>query len=531
MDQVLIFDTTLRDGSQMPGVSFSAQDKIIIAKKLDEIGINFVEGGWPGSNPKDIHFFELAKKETWKNTKICAFGSTHYKKFSADRDPNLQAILDSGVSVAAIFGKSSQFHAEKILGVSCLENLKMIENSIKFLKKNKIRVIFDAEHFFDGFFENKNFSLDCLRAAESGGAENISLADTNGGMLPEQITEAVLEVKKILKSATIGIHVHNDGDLAVANSLAAVDAGVKLVQGTINGIGERTGNANLCSIIPNLQIKKNKKILTAKNLSKLTEISNLVQELCNLRGRKDLPFVGKWSFRHKGGIHVSAILKNPKSYEHINPAQVGNFSEFSVSELSGRANIAEFLKKIKISTSPEKISQFLQIIKNKENEGISFEAGEASLEILARKFFEEKKLPFEILKFFVKSEKEPSNLKINKKKFLEDSVEATIFLKINNDSFHTAGFGNGPVNAIDQAMRKTLEKKFTVTKNFQLVDFKVRIVDISLGTSAKTRVQIETLDQNSGKIWNTVGCHQNIIFASVQALSDSFVFGIWNQKK
>lgn len=513
---IQLFDTTLRDGAQMSGVSFSALDKIAIAKKLDEIGIHYIEGGFPGSNNKDQEFFTRAAHEPWKQAKICAFGPTHHKKLAAEDDPHLRAIIASGAPIAVIFGKSSRFHATEILQVEPEQNLKMIEDSVAFLKRNGMEVIFDAEHFFDGYFDDSEYATLCLLAAEKGGASNLTLADTNGGMLPNQVEKAVTAVSKRV-STPLGIHTHNDGGLAVANTLIAVQAGVTLVQGTINGFGERCGNANLCSIIPNLQLKMGMEVITPENLRRLTEISRFVQELSNLNPRKDLPFVGKWAFRHKGGVHVSAMRKSTKSYQHIDPDLVGNLSSSSISELSGKANVLEFLEKNSITADDTCVATLLEEIKKAEGSGLTFDGGEASLEILARRIAEKRESPFSVINFFVRTETT---------EHYHRAVEATVRVEVAGQEYHTAGLGNGPVNALDVAMRKALEPIFPQLKLAELVDFKVRIIDITSGTSAKTRVQIETRSRN-GEIWQTVGCSQNIIEASLSALVDAYILAIW----
>lgn len=518
-NQIQIFDTTLRDGAQMPGVSFSARDKLAIAEWLDDIGIDFIEGGFPASNEKDREFFATAKKKKWKHAKICSFGATHHKKFTPNNDPCLAALMESGTPVVVLFGKSSKFHTEKILEVSPEKNLEIIEGSVRKITKNGQQVIFDAEHFFDGFRIDPEYSLECLLAAERGGAINLTLADTNGGMLPKHVKNAIAEVQKKVRTP-LGIHAHNDSDLAVANSLTAISSGATLVQGTINGIGERCGNANLCSIIPNLQLKMGCQILELKKLKKLTELSRFVQELCNLRPRKDLPYVGLWAFRHKGGVHVSAMRKSPISYQHIDPEVVGNQSSTSISELSGKANITQFLEEKHIHASPEKAAKLLKKVKEQEKEGITYEGGEASLEILARTITEKKPFPFSVVDYFVRNQGQHGE------EHPEYAIEATVRIQIGEKEIHTAGIGNGPVNALDTSLRKALEPTFPPLKDIRLTDYKVRIIDISLGTCAKIRVQIETMDKK-GNSWRTVGCSQNIIAASMQALYDSFVFAVW----
>lgn len=513
---VEIFDTTLRDGAQSPGISFSLLDKLAIARRLDALGFDYIEGGFPGSNGKDAEFFAAAAREKWSHARICAFGPTHHKRFLPHDDPALNAIVRSKVRTAVLFGKSSRFHAEAILEVSTAQNLDIIRGSVAYLTGQGIEVIFDAEHFFDGFVEDPDYALACLLAAADGGAINLTLADTNGGMLPEQVTAAVTAVKRVTNTA-IGIHAHNDGDLAVANSLAAVAAGATLVQGTINGIGERCGNANLCSIIPNLQLKRGQQILDVTALRHLTETARFVQELGNGPLREDLPFVGHNAFRHKGGVHVSAIRKHPRSYEHIDPEVVGNRTTSAVSELSGKANIIEFLERHEIPFSEDQIPDLLAEIKKIEHAGLSFEGADSSLEILARRLIEGRLLPFRLLHYFVHSQNSALPL---------EAVEATVRVEIGSEVAHTAGIGNGPVNALDLAMRKALEPHFAELKSLELIDYKVRILDMAHGSSARIRVLIESKTP-SGELFHTVGCSQNIIDASMNALADSYTIAIW----
>ncbi len=505
----------------MSGINFSAQDKFAIAKKLDDIGIDYIEGGFPGSNPKDREFFELAAAHKWRNAKICAFGSTHHKKYTPESDPNLNALLQAKTPVIVLFGKSSLFHAEEILQVSAEQNLEIIEGSIRFLVEHGKQVIFDAEHFFDGYAEDKRYAMACLSSAVKGGAMNLTLADTNGGMLPRSITTATKAVRDAFETP-VGIHAHNDSDLAVANSLAAVNGGATLVQGTVNGLGERCGNANLCSIIPNLQIKMGFHVMPAEKLKKLTELSRFVQELCNLNPRKDLPFVGRWAFRHKGGVHVAAMRKNPNSYQHIHPELVGNASSSSISELSGKANINDFLEQRGISATVEQVQEILQSVKAAENNGLSYEGGDASLELLINSILEKRQKPFEVKDYFVYSRMGANSINDCA------AIEGTVKVVTKSGEYHTAGYGNGPVNALDAAIRKALEHDYPWLSGIELIDFKVRIIDSKNGTSAKTHVQIETRDE-AGEVWRTVGCSANIISASMQALYDSLVYAIFRR--
>jgi len=513
--QLCVLDTTLRDGTQQKGVNISVHDKIEIAKKLDKLGVHFIEGGWPGSNPKDEEFFRKIQKVKFKNSEIVAFCSTCYKKNKSAEDSNLLATVKSGVKTAVIFGKSWDLHVKEILGVSLKKNLEMIEDSISFLTKKGIQVIFDAEHFFDGYKVNPEYALQTLKVAEKGGAINLSLCDTNGGTLTEEVWEIVQEVKSEIK-VELGIHVHNDCDLAVANTMAAVNAGATLIQGTINGYGERTGNANLCSIIPNLQIKKGYKILPKQNLKKLFYIAQFITETFNFKPFARLPYVGNSAFTHKAGIHASAMLKNSRSYEHMEPNLVGNERHFTISELSGKSNIIALTKELKINLSAEQIQKVLQKVKKKEKQGFHYEGAEASSELLIHQILPDYKNPFELVDYLVTSRY--SELQG------EDSMDARVTLQITGKFYHTFASGNGPVSALDNAMRQTLEAIYPKLKKASLIDYKVRIFDVALGTAAKTRVLIQMRSGN--EYWTTVGCSSNIIIASLQALVDGYEYAL-----
>lgn len=513
--QLKILDTTLRDGTQQKGVTLSLLDKLEIAKKLDQLGLTYIEGGWPGSNPKDVEFFQEAKKIKWQNSEIVAFCSTRYKKNKSEKDSNLLAVIESGVKTAVMFGKSSEMHVREILGVSLKENLEMIKSSIQFLTKQGIRVVFDAEHFFDGYKTNPEYTLKTLQAAEEGGAINLSLCDTNGGTLPGHL-RGIIQVVQAKTNLELGIHVHNDSGLAVANSLVAAEEGVVLIQGTINGYGERTGNANLCTIIPNLQLKMGIKVLPAKNLKKLYFISKFVTETLNFKTFERAPYVGESAFTHKAGIHASAILKNRKSYEHIDPALIGNETRFTVSELSGKSNIMAITDDLGIKLKPEQVQEILKIVKIKEKSGLHYEGAEASFELLVRKNSKNYKVPFEIIDYLVTTRRAGFQE--------ESSMEATVKIKIKDKIYHTAGTGNGPVSALDHAIRKTLEAIYPQLKNVALSDYKVRIFDMGLGTSAKTRVLVQMRDGKN--YWTTVGCSSNIIIASLQAMVDGYEYAL-----
>ncbi len=515
MKKLYYYDTTLRDGSQAEGVSFSLEDKLKITEMLDKLGIHYVEGGWPGSNPKDIEYFKSVQNLKLNQIKVAAFGSTRHKKYKAEEDPNLIALIESNTPVVTIFGKSWDFHAKEALKVSLDENLKMIEESIKFLKSKNREVIYDAEHFFDGYKSNPEYALKTLEAALNGGADNLTLADTNGGTITSELAEIIDEVKKRFPDIALGIHAHNDSELAVANSIVAVEKGVELVQGTINGIGERCGNANLCSIIPNIELKLGINVLEPEQLKMLTKVSKLVFELANLIPNEKLPYVGKSAFAHKGGIHVSAIQRNPKTYEHINPELVGNKRRVLISELSGKSNVIYKLRELGIETSeidiPEKL---VKEIKRLEHEGYYFEGAEASFELLIKKAKGEYKPLFNLKDYRLIIEREEEEI----------ISEATVKLEINGKEYHTVAEGNGPVNALDMALRKALIEEYPEIKEIKLVDYKVRVLGGKDGTAAKVRVLIESKAGN--RYWATVGVSENIIEASWRALVESFEYFI-----
>ncbi len=510
--KVLYYDTTLRDGSQAEGVSFSLIDKLKITELLDKLGVSYIEGGWPGSNPKDIEYFKTVKNLRLKQAKISAFGSTRYHKNKSENDPNLLALIQSKTPVVCIFGKTWDFHVTDALKISLDKNLQMIYDTIKFLKSKKREVIYDAEHFFDGYKANPEYAVKTINAALEGGADNITLADTNGGSLPFEIEKIIDELKNEFPGIKLGIHTHNDADLAVANSLIAVKKGATIIQGTINGLGERVGNANLCSIIPNIELKMKIKTLTSSQLKMLTKASIYINELANLGQNKKLPYVGLSAFAHKGGIHVSAIQRNPLTYEHIKPELVGNKRRVLVSELSGKSNIDFKLKELGIkSVKSEDVSRKLVAeIKRLENEGFYFEGAEGSFELLLKKSTGNYKSLFELIDYRLIVEKEKNN---------EIVSEATVKLKVKNKIIHTVAEGNGPVNALDNALRKGLLEFYPEIKNILLADYKVRVLGSQQGTASKVRVLIES---KTGKnAWGTVGVSENIIEASWQALVDS----------
>ncbi|MFC1546656.1 citramalate synthase [bacterium] len=506
--KIRVYDTTLRDGSQTEGISFSLDDKLKIAKKLDELGIHYIEGGWPGSNPKDVLFFEKVRALNLKNSRISAFGSTRYKNNSAQDDKNLKAIIDAKPDTACIFGKSWDLHVKTALRAELSENLEMIFDSVKFLKDNGLEVIFDAEHFFDGYKSNPEYALKTLQQAERAKADYIVLCDTNGGTLPDELTDIIDKVNKVIKTR-LGIHTHNDSGMADANSLIAVKKGFVQVQGTINGYGERCGNANLCVLIPSLQLKM--KVLDDINIEKLTDVSYYVSEIANKVPVDNQPYVGHSAFTHKAGIHVSAIQRDSKTYEHINPAIVGNQQRILVSELSGKSNIISKTEELNIKLgTDEEVKKILALVKEKEHEGYQYEGADASLKVLLKKSIGEYKPSFHLEGF---------TITVNKDKKDTLKSEAMIKLHVKGVEEHTAASGDGPVNALDNALHKALDKFYPELKKVSLSDFKVRVIGSKGGTAAKVRVLITSRDEHSE--WNTIGVSENIIEASWLALVDS----------
>jgi 2-isopropylmalate synthase len=520
-DSIKLYDTTLRDGSQAEDISFSLEDKIRIAERLDGLGIHYIEGGWPGSNPKDLQFFQEIKSLSLSQAKIVAFGSTCRAGTLPRKDPNLQALIEAGTEVVTIFGKSWDRHPIEALNITLDQNIEIIHRSIRFLKDHLDEVIFDAEHFFDGYKNNPEYALSTLKAAQEAKADWIVLCDTNGGAFPDEVQSVVKQVKKSI-AVPLGIHVHNDSEMAVANSILAVRAGVAMVHGTINGYGERCGNANLCSIIPNLKLKMGIDCITDDQLKKITEVSRFVSELANLPHNKYLPYVGDSAFAHKGGVHVSAIRKSDATYEHVVPERVGNHQRVLISDLSGESNIlykaAEF--RIDFESKDPKVRQILDDLKRLENQGFQFEGAEGSFEILVKKALGQHKRFFELMGFRV----------IVEKKAEEETPlsEATIMVRVGDRVEHTAAVGNGPVNALDHAIRKALEKFYPELKQVKLLDYKVRILSTKDGTGALTRVLIESGDGQSK--WGTVGLSENIIEASWQALVDSIDYKLLKEE-
>lgn len=512
---VQVYDTTLRDGTQREGISLSCDDKLQIARRLDQLGFHFIEGGWPGSNPKDAEFFQRAQEISWEHAKITAFGSTRRADAPPEDDANLKALLDAGTEVCAVVGKSWDLHVRDVLRTTADENLRMIEDSLGFLGSSGRRVIYDAEHFFDGYKADPMYALACLEAAQRGGAEVIVLCDTNGGSTPWEIEAVTREVGKRI-ATPIGIHTHNDGECAVANTLAAVRAGAMHVQGTINGYGERCGNANLCSVLPDLELKLGLRCLPDAGLTELYDLSRFVAELANLAPDDHMAYVGRSAFAHKGGIHVAAIRRNPRSYQHIEPSLVGNTMRVVVSELSGRGNLLSKADEYGVAVeSRQEVAEVLKDIKALEAQGFSFEAAEASVALMLKRQNPSYRPPFELVDYAVVVEHRQGR---------GTFAEATVKLRVEGEILHTAGEGNGPVNALDSALRKALVPVYPQLAHFQLADYKVRILDGNNGTAATTRVLIDT--RNGNRRWSTVGASPNIIEASWKALADSLEYGL-----
>ncbi len=517
LNKLYIYDTTLRDGAQMEGVNFSLQDKIKITQKLNNFGVDFIEGGWPGSNPKEEEFFQKAKKLKLKS-QLVAFSATCLKNKTPKTDLLLKKVLESQTKWVTVFGKTWDLHVEKILKISQPKAIDLIYQTIKFLVNKKRKVVFDAEHFFDGFKSNPQFSLDCLKAAEQAGAWNLTLCDTNGGTLPEEITQIIHQVQKEVQTP-LGIHAHNDSGLAVSNSLAAVAAGANLIQGTINGFGERTGNANLNTLIADLQLKQGYKIVPGAKLKELTHLANFVFETANLRAHDNQPYVGKFAFTHKGGIHASAVAKIPSSYQHIDPAQVGNVSRTTISELSGKSNVVAVAKRFGLRLQPNspQTKAVLEQVKELESQGFYFEAAEASFVLIILRSQARYQRPFRVVNYTVASS------------LTAGQISATVQLKVGQTARQCDATGNGPVNALDTALRRCMARFYPQVASVELTDYKVRILDPQAATGAKTRVLIEST--NGKESWTTVGCSENIIEASWQALTDSLEYAIWRSAK
>jgi len=519
MNSIQIYDTTLRDGSQREGISFSVNDKLQIAQLLDELGVDYIEGGWPGSNPKDMEFFARAAKElSLRHAKIVAFGSTRHAHTAVEHDANVRALMEAGTSVVTVVGKSWDFHVYHALDTTLEENLAMITDTISYLKGKGLEVIYDAEHFFDGFKENPTYALATLRAALQGGAEMLVLCDTNGGTMPLEVHEIILQVRGQVDQASLGIHTHNDAGMAVANSIIAMQVGASHVQGTINGYGERCGNADLVAIIANIHLKLKIDKFTAEQMKKLTAVSKMIYELANVRPMVGQPYVGRNAFTHKGGIHVDAVAKHTRTYEHADPEAVGNKRRILISELSGKSNILLKLqaKNFTLFKKFPQVKEVLQQIKKMEHEGYQFEGADGSFELLMWKAMRTHKPLFKLEGFRVIVDKQRRGDDLY--------VEATIKVRVGDRVMHTAAEGNGPVNAMDNALRKALEEFYPKLKTINLVDYKVRVLEGRDGTAARVRVLI--ISQNGDKRWGTVGVSENIIEASWIALVDSIEYGL-----
>jgi 2-isopropylmalate synthase len=520
MRNIDIFDTTLRDGTQGEKIAISAEDKLRIAQKFDEFGFDYIEGGWPGSNPKDMAFFERAKSCSFEHAKITAFGSTCRAGNTPENDVNLNALIKAETPAVSIFGKSWLLHVEQALKITPEKNLAIIADSVAFLKQHGKEVIYDAEHFFDGYKADPDYALKTVKAAHSSGADTVVLCDTNGGTLPHEITEIVSTVKQQI-DGKLGIHAHNDCELGVANSIAAVAAGCVHVQGTVNGYGERCGNANLSSIIPNLQIKQDYQCIPGSQIQQLSSVSRFVSELANVTPDIRQPYVGRSAFAHKGGVHVSAVMKNAETYEHIHPEEVGNDRRVLVSDLSGKSNIRYKTDELDINLDEheEKIPAIVQHLKKLENDGYQFEAADASFELLVKKMTQSPEDYFTLEGFRVTNEKNAGG---------SSRTEATIRLKVNGQTEHCAAEGNGPVHALDCALRKALHKFYPEIGEMHLQDYKVRVLNEKDGTGASVRVLIDS--GKTGNTWGTVGVSENILDASWQALSDSFSYFLTKQE-
>lgn len=512
--RISTFDTTLRDGTQGAAISFSVEDKIAIAQKLDEFGIDYIEGGWPLSNPKDKEFFARARDLKFKHAKLTAFGSTRFARNPVEKDANTLALLEAGTPAISIFGKTWDLHATQVLGVSLDQNLELISDSVGFLKSHGREVIYDAEHFFDGYKADSSYALETLRAAIRGGAETVVLCDTNGGTMPWEVESIVRELKPLLNHP-FGIHTHNDSECAVVNSLTAIRGGAMQVQGTINGVGERCGNANLVSIMADLELKMGYQCLPAGKIEHLYDLSHFVAEVANITPDEHLPFVGKSAFAHKGGVHVAAMRRSAQSYQHIEPEKIGNKMRVVVSDLSGRGNLLSKAEEHGVEVEGTEVVPILNEIKELEARGFSFEAAEASVTIMLKRQEYGYKPPFELIDFFVNVEHRQGR---------GIFAEAMVKVRVQGEVLHTAAEGNGPVNALDLALRKALVGYYPRIANFHLSDYKVRILDSDRGTEAITRVLIDT--RNSTSRWSTVGAGTNIIEASWRALADSVEYGL-----
>ena len=525
--QLTIYDTTLRDGTQAENFNLSVDDKIRIALKLDELGIDYIEGGWPGSNPKDVEFFKAIKKHNLKHAKVTAFGSTRMFANKTEEDPNLLALVEAGTPGITIFGKTWDIHVTDALRIELEDNLLIIVESLAYLRKHVKHLFYDAEHFFDGFKANREYALATIDKAVEGGADCLALCDTNGGTLPTEIPEIMTAIKDHLAgkgvSIELGIHAHNDSDSAVGNSLVAVANGATQIQGTINGFGERCGNANLTSIIPALGIKMGYDFAAKANLTSLRESSRFVTEMANLPHNKYQPYVGQSAFAHKGGIHVSAVQRNPITYEHIEPEKVGNVRRILISDLAGKSNVLHKAKKfgLNLDSKDPALTAIVSQLKELENQGFQYEGAEASFELLMRKAMGNERKFFDLQSFRILSQKTMSGE--------HPLEEATIRLEVNGEAVHTAALGEGPVNALDKALRKALTRFYPQLADMELADYKVRVLTSEHGTGARVRVLVETRDKECR--WGTVGVSHDILEASWQALVDSITYKLLKDER
>lgn len=520
-NQILIYDTTLRDGTQGEQVTFSAEEKLRIAKRLDDVHFHYIEGGWPGSNPKDMRFFEMAKAVKFKNVKLTAFGSTRKPNIRPENCPNLKALIKAETPAVAIFGKTWDLHVTDILKISLEENLAMIRDSISYLKSTGKEVLFDSEHFFDGYKQNPRYAVRVVKTALKSGADRIVYCDTNGGTMPHEITEIVKKISKTIPVEKAGIHVHNDCGLAVANSIAAVREGIRMVQGTVNGYGERCGNADLISLIGNLQIKMKMNCLPAQSIRQLTNLSLFISDVANIPPLMSRPFVGRSAFAHKGGVHVSAVAKNSLAYEHMEPELVGNSRRVLVSDMAGKSNISYKARVLGIDLDKKNaLDKVVHQVKLMEDKGYQFDAADGSLSVLMKKAIGEFIEPFNLECFSVVTSRTLDNPCLS---------QATIKISVEGEEELTAAEGNGPVNALDHALRKALTKFYPQIKEMHLVDFKVRTLEGSEGTAAGVRVLLDSTD--GSELWSTTGVSENIIEASWQALIDSIEYKLSKDKK
>ena len=520
MEKIKLYDTTLRDGMQAEGVGFSLEDKLAIARCLNELGIDYIEGGYAASNPKEMQFFSEVARLGLKNSRITAFGSTRRADKKAADDISLNAILACKTAAATLVGKSWDMHVTEVLGCSLDENLKLCADSVRYLKARGLEVIFDAEHFYDGYKKNSEYAMKVLSAAADAGSDALVLCDTNGGSLPNEVYEITKAVCEQFGPMIIGAHTHNDTDCATANCLAAVRAGARHIQGTANGLGERCGNANLCTVIPDLAFKMGLEVLSPEKIKTLTEVSRFVFEIANLTPVTNMPYVGESAFAHKAGLHVDALRKNKRTYEHIDPVLIGNERRFLISELSGRSNVLAELEKAKIAQDKQLAAKILTQVQELENQGYQFEAANASFDLLVKKIMGTHSSAFDLIKYYVTVEKRSTGDLV---------TEATVKLKVGDVTEHVVGEGDGPVDALDAALRKSLERFYPSIRDVRLIDYKVRVVNAREGTAARVRVIIESRDKDS--IWGTVGVSENIIEASWLALVDSVEYKLQKDKQ